>query len=73
MGELFPGGDDLQNVRLAGQPPDRQGEAVEPLAVVLVGKGGLRRSRAPQQKVVACFIHMYAHLIGSPGDWPCPG
>ena len=64
--ELVPGGDDMQNVGLAGQPLDREGEAVEPLAVVFMGHLGLTGRCPPQPDIVACFLHMYVHLIRSP-------
>ena len=67
LGQLLPGGDDVEGVRLAGQALDREGETVKPLAVVLVGEGGFLCRRAPQLEKVACLIHMYVHLIGSPG------
>ena len=63
--ELFAGGDDVDHVRLAGQPPDGQGKPEKPLAVVFVGDLGIA-GRAPQPDKVARIIHMYAHLIGSP-------
>ena len=64
--QLPGGGDDVEQVRLAGQPLDGEGEAAEPLAVVFVGELGLAGRRPPQLDKVACFLHMYVHLIGSP-------